>query len=55
MPLNSGFGKIAAFLASPQKTIYTMPGFSWEGYQPRSCGIDNTDDVFHLADNWSGF
>ena len=55
VPVNSGFGKIAAFLARRRKAIYTMPGVSWEGYQPRTCGPAESDTVYRLADNWSGF
>lgn len=55
VPVNSGFGKIAAFLARPRKAIYTMPGLNWAGYGPRSCGPAESDSVYRLADNWSGF
>ena len=55
VPVNSGFGKIAAFLARRRKAIYTMPGVSWEGYLPRTCGPAEWDSVYRLADNWSGF
>lgn len=51
--MNSGFGRLGAWLAREIKAIYSVPGVTWEGYQYRNCSGAQGDSVADMGSYWS--